>query len=288
LKIIYCKMKNEIPKIDLPVDFTVGDDVTISLLNNYGHFPCKIKAGLFVLCKEGNIRATINMKDFEITPGCLVVLPTNCFLQIHSINGNLHLYYAGFSSSFMSSVNYIKATVNILPALIESPVVKLTNSSISIYEDFFRLLIKVNRLPNIVSNPEIIRSTLNIFLQCISETYKKHCDWKELEANRENDIYKEFIQSVLANYVTEHTVTFYANQLNISLPHLCTTIRKVTGVTPMQIISSAIIMDAKAQLKSTEFSVKQIAYSLNFNNLSFFNKYFRQHVGMTPQQYRNS
>ena len=92
----------------------------------------------------------------------------------------------------------------------------------------------------------------------------------------------------MSHYVKEHSVSFYAKKLSITLPHLCSTIRKVTGATPMQIITNIIVMDAKAQLKSTDFSVKQIAYSLSFNNLSFFNKYFRQHVGMTPQEYRNS
>ena len=49
---------------------------------------------------------------------------------------------------------------------------------------------------------------------------------------------------------------------------------------------SIITMDAKAQLRSTDLTVKEIAFSLGFNNLSFFNKYFRQHTGMTPQEYR--
>ena len=51
-------------------------------------------------------------------------------------------------------------------------------------------------------------------------------------------------------------------------------------------IPGIIIMNAKAQLKSTRLPVKEIAFSLGFNNLSFFNKYFRKHVEMTPQEYR--
>ena len=49
-----------------------------------------------------------------------------------------------------------------------------------------------------------------------------------------------------------------------------------------------VIMDAKAQLKSTEASVQSIAYSLNFTNMSFFGKYFKRHVGISPQEYRNN
>jgi AraC family transcriptional activator of pobA len=49
-----------------------------------------------------------------------------------------------------------------------------------------------------------------------------------------------------------------------------------------------VIMDAKAQLKSTDLSIHDIAYSLNFTNMSFFGKYFKRHVGMGPLEYRNS
>lgn len=47
-------------------------------------------------------------------------------------------------------------------------------------------------------------------------------------------------------------------------------------------------MDAKAQLKSTNLSIHDIAYTLNFTNMSFLGKYFKRYVGMSPQEYRNS
>ena len=33
-------------------------------------------------------------------------------------------------------------------------------------------------------------------------------------------------------------------------------------------------------------SASNIALSLGFNNISFFNKFFKQHTGITPQEYR--
>ena len=41
------------PKFDLPVDFIADDSITGDILNYYGNFPCKIKAGVFMLCTEG-------------------------------------------------------------------------------------------------------------------------------------------------------------------------------------------------------------------------------------------
>ena len=40
-------MEDNIPKFDLPVDFIVGNSITGEILNQYGRFPCKIKAGIF-------------------------------------------------------------------------------------------------------------------------------------------------------------------------------------------------------------------------------------------------
>ena len=34
-------------------------------------------------------------------------------------------------------------------------------------------------------------------------------------------------------------------------------------------------------------TVQEIAYSLNFSDISFFGKYFKRYTGMSPKQYRN-
>lgn len=91
---------------------------------------------------------------------------------------------------------------------------------------------------------------------------------------------------VMKYYIVHHGTSFYANQLGLSLPHFCSTIKKVAGNTPLEVIASVILMDAKSRLKSTNEPVKNIALSLGFNNISFFNKFFKQHTGVTPQEYR--
>ena len=56
----------------------------------------------------------------------------------------------------------------------------------------------------------------------------------------------------------------------------------------LDVISYVVIMDAKAKLKSTDMTIQEIAYSLNFPNASFFGKYFKRYVGMTPLDFRTS
>ena len=82
---------------------------------------------------------------------------------------------------------------------------------------------------------------------------------------RKEEIRKQFVGLVMQHYTRERSISFYAD-----------------------IIARMVILDAKAQLKSTELTIQEISYSLNFPNVSFFGKYFKRHVGMSPQAYRNS
>jgi AraC-like DNA-binding protein len=76
--------------------------------------------------------------------------------------------------------------------------------------------------------------------------------------------------------------------MRLTLPHLCSTIRSASERTAGDIIIDAILTDAKAQLKLTTTQIKEIAASLGFENVAFFNRFFKSHTGITPKAYRNS
>jgi len=46
--------------------------------------------------------------------------------------------------------------------------------------------------------------------------------------------------------------------------------------------------EAKLLLSTTSQSVKEIAYSLNYENPDYFPVFFKKRTGMTPVEYRNS
>lgn len=281
-------MDDNIPKFDIPLDFIVGDSITGEILNQYGRFPCKIKAGIFVLCTEGTARATVNLTEFTIKKHDFITLPPGCFIQIHEVSDDIRLCFAGFSSTFVSHINYIKTITNYLPVIFDSPIMPLPENISSLYQQAFALLINAYSMPKTIDNKEIIKAVFTIFMQGVIELYKNHTPYSNAPMTRNMEICREFVQLAMENYTKEHSVSYYAKRLNITLQHFCYVIKKVSGRTALEILSNIIIMDAKAQLKSTDMPVKKIAFALGFDNLSFFNKYFRQHVGMTPQEYRES
>ena len=280
-------IEEEIPKFDIPTDYIVGDNITGEILNLYGKFPCKIKAGIFALCVRGTIRATVNLAEFTICENDFVTLIPNTFIQIHEVSDDALLYFVGFSSHFVNSFNFIKGTMDFRSVIVENPIVPLSPEILPIYRDAIALLARADSSPDAILSNEIMGPVMDIFIHGIAGIYKQGTQWKKTAPTRENEISREFIQLVLQYYTREHSVSFYADKMGITLPHFCSTIKNATGQTALEIISGVIIMDAKAQLKSTNLPIKDISISLGFNNPSFFNKYFKQHVGMTPQEYRN-
>ena len=71
------KIDVDLPKFDIPKDFIVGDGITGDILNMYGLFPCKIKAGVFAFCTRGTIRVTINLDEHTARANDFITLLPN-------------------------------------------------------------------------------------------------------------------------------------------------------------------------------------------------------------------
>ena len=58
--------------------------------------------------------------------------------------------------------------------------------------------------------------------------------------------------------------------------------------TPYEWINSYVTRELRVLLKNTNMNIKEIAEALNFPNQSFLGKFFKEHVGMSPSEYRRS
>lgn len=279
-------MENELPKIDLPEDVLVDVLTDSVILNLYAHFPCRIKAEILVLCKKGDIDASINLVDYHVSDNSfLVVLPGSIF-QINQIRGDVEIYFAGFSSDFLRTINPVKSLLDITYSIKHNPVVPLKEEMVELIEDYFKLGKRTKERFEL-NNRELSRHLYYCLIYAISSLYSnRKMDTGNLSPAER--ISQDFGQLVLDNYTKEKNVAFYASKLGITAAYLSTIVKQTTGRTCMEIISNMVIMDAKAQLKSTNLPIYQIADSLNFNNVSFFGKYFKRYVGVSPQEYRNS
>lgn len=280
-------MECDIPKIDLPVDMIIGTDINKEILNLYTNYPSRLKAEIFVLCMGGEIEASINLIQFRVKAFDFITILPGSIFQIHKVEGDPKIYFIGFSSDFISHVNIVNTVLEIQYTTKLNPIISLTEIAAGLLEDYFKLLLKTYEHCHAQLSRDITTHILHGILLGLGALYRYKAPEKTVLAKNEL-ISKKFSQLVMQNYNKERNVTFYAQKLSITPSHLCTTVKQVTGKTCLDIISAMVIMDAKAQLKSTNLSIQSIAYSLNFTNMSFFGKYFKRYVGVGPLEYRNS
>ncbi|MCF0074929.1 helix-turn-helix transcriptional regulator [Dyadobacter sp. CY261] len=88
------------------------------------------------------------------------------------------------------------------------------------------------------------------------------------------------------NYLTLRLPKEYADLLFITPNHLNALCKAHLGIQAGELIRNRIILEARRLLVNLTLSVSQVGYSLNFNDNSYFTKFFRKHTGMTPEEFR--
>ena len=99
--------------------------------------------------------------------------------------------------------------------------------------------------------------------------------------------FKRFLDLLNASPYKRRSVASYANELYISPKHLTAIVKKSSGKTANQWIKERLLEEIRFYLKQTDLSIKQVSDKLDFPNPSFFGKYVKEHLGMTPGEFRD-
>ena len=70
--------------------------------------------------------------------------------------------------------------------------------------------------------------------------------------------------------------------------HFIKTFEKATGMTPQKYMTKAIMDKSKLLLKTTSYSVSEIATLLGVEDALYFSRMFKKHNGISPKAYRDS
>jgi AraC family transcriptional activator of pobA len=101
------------------------------------------------------------------------------------------------------------------------------------------------------------------------------------------ELFRKYSLLVELNFKTAHSVNYYAGLLNKSPKTLANIFAPYNGETPVQVIQSRIMLEAKRLLSSTNRPVKQISYELGFDDPAHFSNFFKRHTQLTPGSFRS-
>ncbi|MCD8235086.1 MAG: AraC family transcriptional regulator [Prevotellaceae bacterium] len=129
----------------------------------------------------------------------------------------------------------------------------------------------------------VIFNMLNVILGIITPELVKRDRQSTL---RSVEITAKF-KRLLPQFVkSQKRPSFYAERLCISEVYLNEVVKKSTGRTPSEWISTFIILEAKRMLRSTTLTVKEIAHELGIEDHAYFSRLFKKNTDMTPLEFR--
>ncbi|MBR1733415.1 MAG: AraC family transcriptional regulator [Alloprevotella sp.] len=104
--------------------------------------------------------------------------------------------------------------------------------------------------------------------------------------SRAYNIFGDFMELARHNFRQHRDVQWYSEQLCISPKYLSEAVKRVSGKTAGQWITTLVLTEMKFLLRNTGYSIKEVAQRMNFPNQSFFGKFFKSATGLSPTAYR--
>ena len=136
---------------------------------------------------------------------------------------------------------------------------------------------------------------IGIDLDILSWLYKlmEYVRLQHQETPLESDSPKYKVAYTIADYLSEHcerTISLeeLSKQFYLSKSYLCRIFKEVTGYTINEYTNIHRIRKAKRYLEETDMSISEIAHTLGFESLTYFERMFKHYMTLSPLKYRKT
>lgn len=258
-----------------------------SFIPEYNH-----KSGMF-LCMSGTAEVLINNSVYRLEKGVLYVVSP--LVTIHRISQSADfdgIHILDDWEVFYPVIHTIIDTILQLK-LRNSPCLRLNETEVDFLISRNDLIEGKRREMENASIAEeknlILRMIQLLEQETMLEIIRVYFRNKTVESHpmdKKESIVYNFIYSLHFNFKQQRSVMFYAEEARLSTGYFTAVVREKTGRTPSEWIIDITITQAKLLLEKTKKSIKEIAADLNFPEQFTFRKYFKQHTGMPPKEYR--
>lgn len=248
-------------------------------------FPFKLDVTTAIICTSGEIAGSMNMKKSVSKAPCMITVLPDQILEYEGMSPDFKGYFIVMSKRFTDSLLLsIQERLPLMLSVNENPTVPLNDSELTNLIGYFHILQRTVRMINNPNRIEIVKHLIQAFFYSSGQ---EHHLPKTSKNQSKNEFYAEkYLMLVRENYKKERELEFYADKLCLSTKYLSKVIKDTTGICANEWINKYVVLEAKALLKSTNMTIQQISDELNFPSQSFFGKYFKRIVGVSPKSYR--
>jgi AraC family transcriptional activator of pobA len=286
------KNQNGIPRLDICnlVD-SKRDDLMISRLSEYLQehqnlvFPHRHSFYHLVFFTIGGGSHTIDFQRFEVKPFQIYFMAPG---QVHSwdFEGEMEGVVINFSGTFFQSfllrAEYLDS-FSFLSGNAEDNVINLSQDNANKVKQLLESLIEQSVHMHIMQEDMIRVLLLQVFLTLEQNHYTATGQAHKVTQNM---IIKNFNRLVEKNFAEMKMPGPYAQLLNVTPNHLNALVKEHLGKQAGEVIRDRVLLEAKRLLVNKDMTISEISYRLNFNDNSYFTRFFRKYAGVTPETFR--
>ena len=266
----------------------IGKDFTRNKHAQSTYFKKSHKASYtsFILCLAGSAEIEIDAVKHVINQNHLLVITPNQIVKCCSITEDYSSHLIIISNKYFDSRDNFYKMMSLLIPLKNHPSANLNEEETELLKAYHGLLYrKISDQSNLFRNFTIQYLIQATFYE-VCNLLLKHINVKTSNLSHKEEIFRQFLRMVEVYHYKERDITFYAKRLCLSPKYLSSIVRDVTGKLAGDWIDNYVIIEAKALLISSNMTIQEICYELNFSSPSSFTRFFKRITGMSPRKFR--
>lgn len=249
--------------------------------------PHKYEFFLLINHTSGGAKFKFDMEEYEVeTGGNVITCIPGQIVSLESVTPDFDADVMILSRHFMESLLvYLKGNIPLRFGMMRQVIFKNNEQEMQMQDVFVKI---VKHVLKQTDNPFRLQMVQHVMMAIFYASDKPQSISNNGDVIRTNAdlLTKQFLELVKENFRKERQLKFYADELCITPRYLSRVVKECSGSSAADWIERYVVLEARALLKSTSMNIQQISDSLNFPSQTFFGKYFKRRVGMSPKEYR--
>ena len=243
----------------------------------------------YVIVLEGSLTLELNTVPYQLEKNCSLFIDRKMVITGVKHSEDFRCVICALSTDIGFSF-FNKSLMQSVMHLLANPVITMNQDEVDLMLKYYELLVFKMDHPEMNFARETVRDIIRCFAYDLLSNITKHFNQNDGDDMlRQSDrIFRKFMLLLAENSNVNRSVKSYADELCVSPKYLTSVCRKHSDSTASELIATSVMSRVKQLLLYSDLSIKEVAGEMGFDNLSFFGKYVKKHLGLSPNHYRKA
>lgn len=278
------------PKNQTEVNYADGDMVVMHGLESF-HRTGQADEGMILsmIVVAGHLTLTFGGRSVEVGRSDILICPPRAVMADFQSSEDFHGLLFGMSyTKFQKTVGTSGGRLwSVMMYALEHPVFHMNPAEMSIASHVFHLFEEKLSGPRDYYYKEVMQSLMTAAFYEVCIIVERNMKFGRGAQFQQKDlIFRRFLELITVAEGKRGSVADYARQLCITPKYLSAAVKQASGKSALAWIHEYTLDAISHELRFSDRSVKEIAVSFGFGNLSTFGKFVKAHFGLSPRAYR--